>query len=123
MFLVKSLFTAAGKGLCKVGGSHSWKATSRWLTRHGWREYKGQHAHHWYFERQGRIGRFVPESIKNQPWSLHFLDRRTHMRLHGLDPDAMVFGERLWFGTPHWSKALVISSGGRPIGMILDDEY
>ncbi|QSA95834.1 PKD domain-containing protein [Methylococcus sp. EFPC2] len=110
VFLVKSLATALGKGIIKTG-SHSWSATSKWLTKTGWREFKGQEMHHWLIPQNG-WGKNVPNAIKNQPWNLMPMpSREFHEGLHGWGE--MNAAERLWNGTPTGAKALAGSTAGR----------
>lgn len=102
VFLVKSLAVAVGKvgarGLAKVTGSHTWDATRKWWTRTGWREFKGQHAHHWLIPRN-RWGKWIPGFIKNQPWNLMGMPNAAfHAMLGGLAAEGIA--ARLWFGSP-----------------------
>ena len=116
VFLVKSLVTGIAKGAFKIGGSSSWKATRTWLQQTGRVEYTGQHFHHWLFERNQGIGKFVPDVIKNQPWNLMGLpgvDQASSNAFHQWLHHQANPAERLWHGTPAWSKALGVSSGGR----------
>jgi RHS repeat-associated protein len=110
IFLVKSLATAAGKGLFKIGGSHTWKQTSKWLTTTGWREFKGQPFHHWLIPQSG-WGEVVPDVVKNQPFNLMGIAgedadaaRAMHNAIEGKGPQAMNLPERLWNGSPFWFK-------------------
>ena len=116
VFLVKSAVTGIAKGAFKIGGSHTWDATRSWLNTTGRVEFKGQHFHHWLFERNQGIGQYVPDVIKNQPWNLMGMpgsdfatSNAYHQWLHhGTNP-----AERLWYGTPAWAKAASASAGGR----------
>jgi hypothetical protein len=72
VFLVKSLVVGAGKLISNTAfktGSHSWKATRAWMGRKGLAE-KGQHVHHIFLHRNQGIGKYIVNSIKNQPWNL-----------------------------------------------------
>lgn len=116
VFLVKSLVTGIAKGAFKTAGSHSWKATRQWLNQTGRVEYKGQHFHHWLFERNQGIGQHVPDVIKNQPWNLMGLpgtDNATSNAFHQWLHHHANPAQRLWYGTPAWAKAVGASSGGR----------
>jgi len=116
VFLVKSIFTGIAKGALKIGGSHTWKATRSWLNDVGRAEFKGQHFHHWLFERNGGIGRFVPDVIKNQPWNLMALpgsNFATSNAYHTWLHHGTNLAERLWYGTPAWAKAAAASAVGR----------
>jgi RHS repeat-associated protein len=114
VFLVRSLTTALGKGIFKVGGSHSWPAVSKWLTKRGWREFPGQEMHHWLFHQNEGLGRYVPDAIKNEPWNLMPMPSRMfHLGLHGKGLGAMSGLEAMWYGTPGWARAAVFSAGGR----------
>jgi RHS repeat-associated protein len=112
LFLLKSLATAAGKGLWKTG-SHTWSATSKWLTKTGWRETPGQHMHHWLLHRNEGIGKYAPNWLKNQPWNLMPMDSATHTAVHGGGPNAYGPWGKFWNGTPGWAKAAGASAGGR----------
>ena len=123
VFLVKSLATAVGKvgieGLAKLGGSSVWRTSVRpWLTEVGWAEFKGQQFHHWLVPQSG-WGRMVPNGIKNQPWNLvRMPEGAAGQALHtmlrggtwGAAGDTMSMAERLWFGSPTWSKILLANS-------------
>jgi hypothetical protein len=104
----------------------NWKnSTSKWYKDQGYRE-KGVHAHHVFFERNSAFGKAHPE-IVNQPWNLTPLDRVTHGRVHG---PYSVAGERLarfnplerlWYGTPEWSKGVAADAAIRPGVAIRED--
>ena len=110
VFLVKAAVTGLAKGALKVG-SHTWTATSKWLTKTGWREFKGQEMHHWAIP-QGGWGRNIPDAIKNQPWNLMGTpSSEFHQALHRYgEMNAL---QRAWYGTPTWSKAGAFSTAGR----------
>ena len=111
VFLVKAAASGIAKGAFKLG-SHTWGATSKWLTKKGWRQFKGQHMHHWLIKQGGRIGKMVPEIIKNQPWNLMPMKTAAlHRALHGRGTMNAI--EKLWHGTPRWFKALGVSIFGR----------
>jgi RHS repeat-associated protein len=113
VFLVKSIATGIGKGAIKLG-SHSWSATSKWLTKTGWREFKGQEMHHWLIEQNSEIGKLIPNEIKNQPWNLMEMpSKEVHQSLHGVGKDSFDLAEYLWYGTPDWAKEAGISTVGR----------
>jgi hypothetical protein len=117
VFLVKSIATAAGKGVWKFG-SHSWNATRKWMLKRG---YAGANEplHHWAIS-QKVAKRYGIESVTNQPWNLmKFTSQSMHMRAgHGMNfmrkPAYGTIGQ-LWHGTPTWSKSVVGSYGGRTI--------
>ena len=114
VFLVSTVCRGLTKGAVKLG-SHTWDATRKWITRKGWREFKGQHMHHWLIPRGG-WGKKVPELIKNQPWNLMGMPRNLefHRALHGTSRLIQFnMARRIWLGSPQWSKAAVFSSFGR----------
>lgn len=96
------------RGSFKLGGSHSWGATRKWLGKAGLAE-KGQHMHHALIPNNG-WGKKIPDVIKNQPWNLKATESPLHhTRIHGR---SLKFGlpqfnalERYWHGTPTWWKA------------------
>lgn len=121
VFLIKSLFTAAGKvgieGLAKLSGSHTWDATSKWLTKTGWRETAGQQFHHWLIPQKG-WGAIVPDVIKNQPWNLMRMPEGIagdilHDAIHGWGDEAMGLFDRLWHGSPIWAKVGLADAAGK----------
>jgi RHS repeat-associated protein len=112
---VRSLVAGAAKGSWKLG-SHTWGATSKWLTRTGRRQFKWQEFHHWLIPRNGPIGRRIPDWLKNQPWNLMPMpSSQFHIALHGKGPNAFGLGKRLWYGNPSWFKALAASTAGRAV--------
>jgi RHS repeat-associated protein len=108
IFLVKSLFTAAGKGLFKVAGSHSWGATRKWMQKRGWYEVvENPEGHHWLMERNQGWAQDLPEWLKNQPPNINVLSRDVHQAI----PE-MGRLERLRTEVPEWAKALFLSTAG-----------
>ncbi len=89
VFLVKAavvdVVKVGFKGLVKVGGSHSWSATKTWMIKNGWRDYKGQHFHHWMLEQSEGIGKNAPTWLKNQPWNLKGIPQSLAQR-YGVRP-------------------------------------
>ena len=73
--------------------------------------------HHWLFNQNQGIGKYVADSIKNQPWNLMRMpaDTAFHDALHGGGRNPMNVVEGMWYGTPQWFKALSISGSGRMI--------
>jgi hypothetical protein len=108
------LVTASGKliaGTAFKSGSHTWKATRSWLGRTG-QAAKGQEVHHWMLQRNQGLGKYFPNSVKNQPWNLMPMPSRAfHQSLHGNGTMNLV--ERVWHGTPTWFKSATVSGGGR----------
>jgi hypothetical protein len=122
--LVKGAFVAVGKGAMKVGGSYAWRSkpwdevqgVRKWMGEKGYLK-PGEHGHHGIIP-QGGWGKAVPDYIKNQPWNIKALDPVTHRRIHGR---ATVDGvkaprfnpaERVWRGTPTWTKPAAASGAG-----------
>ena len=115
VFLFRALASAAAKGLWKVGGSHTWKATSSWLTESGWRKYPYQEFHHWLIPRAG-WGRRVPDWVKNQPWNLRPFAPQSpwHDAIHGGGPyRAFKWPARIVLGVPGWAQALLFTTLNR----------
>ncbi|MEN2416224.1 hypothetical protein [Flavobacterium mesophilum] len=84
VFLVKSIFTGLAKVGLKIAGSSSWTATRKYYLEKGFAK-PYQPLHHWLIQQNGRIGKFVPNMIKNQMWNLKpFATASMHMRAgHG----------------------------------------
>lgn len=87
-------------------GSHTWPATRAWLTKTGFAD-KGQVVHHAFFERNQKIGKYLPDWFKNQPFNLKPMpsaqihDRMTHAAWG--QPQLDIF--RQWhYGVPDWAK-------------------
>lgn len=69
-------------------------------------EYK-QHGHHWLIPHKEGWGKHVPDVIKNQPWNITPMpSAEIHGRIHGRYKGKARFNpaERIWHGTPGWSK-------------------
>ncbi|HYG37620.1 MAG TPA: RHS repeat-associated core domain-containing protein, partial [Cytophagales bacterium] len=119
VFLVKSMVVGAGKlaaGTAFKTGSHSWGATRAWLGRTGQAQ-KGQHMHHWLFQRNQGIGKYVPNAIKNQPWNLMPMpSSQFHRALHGFGD--MNIAERMWYGTPAWFRSGTLGTGGDLVNQV-----
>ncbi|MEM9339597.1 MAG: DUF6443 domain-containing protein, partial [Bacteroidota bacterium] len=117
VFLVGSIVKGIGKGIWKTG-SHSWRATRRWLGKKGYAK-TGQPVHHWAVS-QATAKKYGIEAFTNQPWNLKtFTNQSIHMRAgHGVNylgqPGYNIIG-RLWYGTPIWPKAFIFSYGGRTV--------
>jgi len=94
-------------------GSNAWNATRGWLggpkgPGGAFTRQTGQQYHHWLIEQNSKIGKLVPESIKNQPWNLNPIPRATHELIHGNAPGGQKYGAFMrWFkGTPGWAKGV-----------------
>lgn len=100
-------FRHSVKGLRWSESSKKWKNVSRRVKR-AINAQKGTDLHHWLIHRNGAIGRYIPDSIKNHPWNLQPLNRQVHKRIHGRDLQRGLpkynFFERWWHGTPSWAK-------------------
>lgn len=84
-------------------GGHSWNATKSWYYKY--HEKLGGHVlHHWLFERNRGIGKYVPRWIKNQPWNLKQLPEAIHIALD--KKEGLSWLAKGWYSTPAWSKAL-----------------
>ncbi|QFP53753.1 hypothetical protein [Salmonella enterica] len=70
--------------------------------------------HHWAIQRNGKFGKYVPDSIKNHPWNLKSIPRDIHQNIHGNGPTPYSAFGRWWHGTPEWAKVAQASpvSGG-----------
>lgn len=117
VFLVKSLATAAGKGVWKLG-SHTWKATRKWMLKRGYAE-SGQPLHHWALSQKTAKEKGL-EWLANQPWNMKlFPNQSLHMRAgHGTAYQGLQGYGRLgqfWYGTPIWPKAVIGSYGSRTV--------
>jgi hypothetical protein len=101
-YVMKSL----AKGGLRLGASHAWKDTRRWMGEKGLLE-PGQHGHHWLIPQRG-WGAKVPDVIKNQPWNIKGMaSPQLHTRIRtgtqsGLPRLTPL--ERYVHGTPSWWK-------------------
>ncbi|EHH4614758.1 TraC family protein [Escherichia coli] len=75
---------------------------------------RGNELHHWAIQRNGKFGKYVPDSIKNHPWNLKSIPRDIHQNIHGNGPTPYSAFGRWWHGTPEWAKVAQASpvSGG-----------
>jgi len=128
---VKGVAKLGIKGLAKTGGSHTHGATSKWATKTGLREFKGQPLHHWAICQNSKVGKRVPEWLKNQPWNLKALrphrnlnltPDQLHQAIHGKGPAKLTPFQRLMLGMPMCPKAGAGFLGGRIAGNVLGHE-
>jgi hypothetical protein len=112
IFLFKALANMAFKGGLKIGGSHTWNATRKWMAKNGYFLEPGQVGHHWLIP-QGGWGKNVPTWLKNQPWNIKVLPNQArHISVHGQGKNKYNALQQFWYGTPARAKAAVISTGG-----------
>lgn len=69
--------------------------------------------HHWAIERNSKIGKRVPDSIKNHPWNLKSIPESAHKRIHGNHPVLPKYDpvSAWWHGSPEWAKGCTGFSG------------
>lgn len=105
--LVKTAGKGIVKGGLKMGGSHTWGASRKWMGRRGLID-KGMEAHHAIIPRGGP-GKLVPDIIKNQPWNITALPRETHRRIHTKFNGQPRFAgaQRFATGTPTWGRSVI----------------
>lgn len=116
---IKAAGTALTKGVWKLG-SHTWGATSKWLTKCGWREFEGQEMHHWLIP-QNQWGKAIPNWIKNQPWNLMKMpDSTFHNALHGFGK--LNSFEKFYFGMPSWFKAGIVLTAGKEVNWMRNED-
>ena len=122
--LVKGALMSVGKGAVKVGGSQVWhtapwekvQGARTWMREKGYLK-PGQIGHHGIIPQNG-WGKMVPDYIKNQPWNIKALDPVTHRRIHGsptvdgLKLPRFNRAERIWHGTPSWTKPATAAVAG-----------
>ncbi|WHP66635.1 RHS repeat-associated core domain-containing protein [Vibrio harveyi] len=79
--------------------------------------------HHWAIERNSKIGKRVPDSIKNHPWNLKSIPESVHKRIHGNHPVLPKYDpvSAWWHGTPEWAKAAQVSAGAGLTKGLSDD--
>jgi hypothetical protein len=101
-------------GLWKFG-SNTWKATRPWLGRIK-AAMPGEPVHHWCIP-QGGWAKDLPDRLKNQPWNLmNAFNKTWHDWIEGKaagGKKGFRLPARLWFGTPPWFRAGLISCYGR----------
>lgn len=94
--------------------SYKWDAARDRMVNNGYLK-KGEPGHHAFIERNGPIGKRVPDIIKNQEWNITPLpDAKTHGRIHHkwkTDPrfDPIT---RTIVGSPPWAKAAAAGAAG-----------
>ncbi|WP_018079194.1 RHS repeat-associated core domain-containing protein [Thiobacillus denitrificans] len=119
------LIGSTGKAICKgawKGGSTAWGSVRAWYgkTRN---LPKRTPVHHWLIEQNSWLGKKTPTWIKNQPWNLMPMESRAfHDSVHGWGPDAFNAAERIWYGTPDWTKLLVTDSLGKGVNSMRNDQ-
>ena len=105
MAFIKSIVLGLGKGCWKIG-SHTWTATRKWYGKQHALP-KGTHVHHQFVQRNGPIGKHVPDWIKNQPWNLNPIYSRSirgrplksfqlHSIIHGASTEVQITVFDLW---------------------------
>lgn len=116
------------KGLPWMKSSHKWNNVSRRYKK-AHNVPKGHEIHHWYIERNSKIGKMIPDSIKNHPLNLQPLPKSVHKRMRGRDLEAGLpefnFFQKMWYGSPTWSKVGTTSggvSGGALEGLVDGDK-
>jgi hypothetical protein len=124
VFLIRSLLIGVTRG----GIGALAKGNQAWLGRNAakaYRPYYGkagyaqpyQELHHWLIQRNGPVGRYVPNSVKNQMWNLIPMSRSNpaiHQALHGKGIlKTWRVPLTLYHGTPTYLKAAPGSIGGR----------
>jgi RHS repeat-associated protein len=115
--LAKAAAAGILRGAVKYSGSHTSGATRSWYRRsRGIPTGSPEVVHHWAIQDQGPIGRYVPDIIKNQPINFNVLpSRQFHLSVHGQGIDPFGPLGRLWYGSPGWAKAAVVSGPGRAL--------
>lgn len=83
LFLVKSLVTGIARERFKLLGSHTWGATRKYYLKKRFAK-PNKPLHHWLIHQNGRFGKHVPNSIKNQMWNLKPMPNNLfHQSVHG----------------------------------------
>lgn len=102
-FMVSSAWNSVRKlgvsGLVKLGGSHTWNATRKYLLKEGFAEARVP-LHHWLFHQGEGLGKYLPRWLVNQPWNLVSMKNELHIAYHAgrLSPvRAFMVGKPLWF--------------------------
>jgi len=91
-------FFKTGSHMIKRSGSHTWGATKKWMARKGIKKINPdvQDRHHWLFQQNQGIGKYVPDIIKNQPWNINPVSKELNALLNNAKLPA-------WFGAPDWA--------------------
>ena len=108
-----------------------WSEVRQWANRVGWSEYKGQPFHHWLVPRrwyENKPWEKTGEFLFNQPWNILRIPsqrprglkpKEFHDLIEGKLPSGVEIRyssfQRVWYGTPQWSKAASSSASGRII--------
>jgi hypothetical protein len=129
LFLVKSIVQGGVQGGFKALtlGNAPWSKRP-WQTIDAYRDTyiesgfmsSTDRGHHWLIQQNGSVGKYVPESIKNQMFNIKvFPNQQLHMVYgHGqnyLGMQGANFLQRAWYGTPAWPKLFILSYGGRGV--------
>lgn len=69
----------------------------------------GQHRHHWLFERNQGIGKYIPDWLKNQPWNTNPISQKFNSWLASRPALA-------WLGAPSWVPEIVGGSAAAAFG-------
>ena len=109
---VNGVFRHAESGKAWTKLSQKWSNVSR-RVRKAQNVPKDNDLHHWAISRNGKLGKKVPDAIKNHPANLKSVPRDIHQRIHGNHPTQPKFDPlRRWHhGTPNWAKAGEVSLG------------
>jgi hypothetical protein len=100
------------KGGLKLAGSSSWGATRKYYLKSGFAK-PNQPLHHWLIQQNGRLGKHVPNVIKNQMWNLMPMRSAAfHTSVHGKGINAFNTIEKIYYGTPVWFQTGVVSTMG-----------
>jgi RHS repeat-associated protein len=89
------------KGLSWLKSSKKWKNVRR-RYRRAHNVSRNSDVHHWAIKRNGPIGKYIPEGIKNHPLNLNPVNRQVHRKIHSNSSNALY---RWYHGTPRWAKS------------------
>ena len=110
------VLNAVGKGALrfKTAGSFTWDASRKWMNKNGIHTLRiGQQRHHWLFERNQGLGKYVPDYLKNQPWNIKPISS-------GFNNWLSRHPSLAWLGAPTWAGEIVgggaLMSGGMLMG-------
>lgn len=112
------------KGPGRITAKDKWRSARDKMKRRGM-VVDGQEGHHIIpqagWGKRG-WGRNLPDAIKHHPLNIMWLPRDVHQRLHRnwMELPEFTTRQKIWHGTPRWSKALAGEVAGRGVAPVVE---